>query len=53
MKVREMSQIVVRLPAEDWEWLIRKAGEQERSRNWMVGRLIKEAREKDEQNRQA
>lgn len=49
MKVREMAQLVVRLPDQDKEWLVRKAEGQERSQNWLVGKLVREAREKDEQ----
>ncbi|SFC84772.1 hypothetical protein SAMN05216577_111108 [Pseudomonas citronellolis] len=54
MKVRDMAQLIVRLPEQDKEWLVRKASEQERSQNWLVARLIREARERDErQDKQA
>lgn len=50
MKVRDMAQLIVRLPDQDKEWLVRKAGEQERSQNWLVGSLVRAAREADEKH---
>lgn len=49
MRVRDMAQIMVRLPDQDKEWLLRKAEEEERSQSWLVSRLVRQAREKDEQ----
>lgn len=51
MKVRDMAQLIIRLPDQDKEWLVRKAEEQERSQNWLVSRLVREARERDEKQR--
>lgn len=49
MKVRDMAQLIVRLPETDKQWVMRKAAEQERSQNWLVAKLVEEARLRDEQ----
>lgn len=53
MKVRDMSQLIVRLPSEDKLWLVQKAADQERSQNWLIAKLIRDARLQDEQNKKA
>lgn len=54
MKVRDMAQLIVRLPEADKQWVMLKAAEQERSQNWLVAKLVEEARLRDEEsNKQA
>lgn len=53
MKVREMTQVVFRVEPDVKAWLERKAQQEERSQNWLVGRALREAMQRDEQIRQA
>lgn len=53
MKVRDMAQLIVRLPAEDKLWLVQKSAEQERSQNWLLAKLVRDARLQDEKTKQA
>lgn len=45
--------VQVRVPLETYQWLKGRAEGQERSLNWTLGRLISEARERDEQAKAA
>ena len=53
MKVREMAQVIFRAEPDIKAWLERKAREDERSQNWLVGKALREAMQRDEQSRQA
>lgn len=53
MKVREMAQVVFRAEPDIKAWLERKALQEERSQNWLVGRALREAMHRDEQTKQA
>ena len=45
--------IQVRVPVATYDWLKERASAQDRSLNWTLGRLIHEARERDEQKEAA
>lgn len=47
MKVREMPQMVMRVKPEVKEWLEKKAKNEERSQNWLVGKILEEAMQND------
>ncbi|WP_165496974.1 hypothetical protein [Phytopseudomonas dryadis] len=49
MKVREMPQLVIRIRPEIKAWLERKAVSEERSQNWLIGKALEEAKQRDEQ----
>jgi hypothetical protein len=53
MKVREMSQVVFRAEPDIKAWLEKKAQQEERSQNWLVGKALREAMQRDEQIKQA
>jgi len=53
MKVRDMSQLVIRVNPIAKEWLERKAKQEERSQNWLIGKLLEEAMQRDEPIKQA
>ncbi|WP_165557430.1 hypothetical protein [Pseudomonas sp. BGI-2] len=53
MKVREMTQVVFRADPDVKAWLVRKAQQEERSQNWLVGKALREAMQRDEQIKQA
>jgi predicted transcriptional regulator len=53
MKVREMKQVVFRAEPDIKAWLERKARREERSQNWLVGKALREAMQRDEQIKQA
>lgn len=53
MKVRDMAQLVSRVEPDIKAWLERRAKEDERSQNWLVGKALREAMQRDEQIRQA
>ncbi len=53
MKVREMKQVVFRADPDVKAWLERKAQQEERSQNWLVGKALREAMQRDEQIKQA
>lgn len=53
MKVREMAQVVFRAEPDIKAWLEKKAQQEERSQNWLVGKALREAMQRDEQIRQA
>lgn len=53
MKVREMPQFVIRIRPELKAWLERKAADEERSQNWLIGKVLEEAKQRDEQAQQA
>lgn len=53
MKVREMPQLVIRVKPDIKSWVERKAAQEERSQNWLIGKILEEAMQKDEQSKQA
>ncbi|WP_448105724.1 hypothetical protein [Pseudomonas juntendi] len=53
MKVRDMAQVILRIEPEVKAWLERKSKRDERSQNWLVGKALREAMERDEQITQA
>ncbi|MEE5149117.1 hypothetical protein V2J91_23770 [Pseudomonas alliivorans] len=53
MKVREMAQVIFRAEPEIKEWLEKKAKQEQRSQNWLVGKALREAMRRDEQINQA
>ena len=53
MKVREMAQLVIRTKPTVKEWVERKAQQEERSQNWLIGKILEEAMQRDEQVLQA
>lgn len=53
MKVREMAQVVFRAEPDIKAWLEKKARQEERSQNWLVGKALREAMQRDEQIQQA
>lgn len=53
MKVRDMAQLVSRIEPDIKAWLERKAQQEERSQNWLVGKALREAMQRDEQIKQA
>lgn len=53
MKVREMQQVIFRAEPEIKAWLERKSQQEERSQNWLVGKALREAMQRDEQIKQA
>lgn len=53
MKVRDMAQLVLRINPAAKEWLEKKARQEERSQNWLIGKLLEEAMQRDEPNKQA
>jgi len=53
MKVREMPQVVFRAEPDIKAWLEKKAQQEERSQNWLVGKALREAMQRDEQIKQA
>lgn len=53
MKVREMTQVVFRAEPDIKAWLERKAQQEERSQNWLVGKALREAMQRDDQVKQA
>lgn len=54
MKVRERAQLVIRTKPEVKAWVERKSQQEERSQNWLIGKILEEAMLKDElQARQA
>ncbi len=53
MKVREMPQMVIRVRPDVKAWIERKAAQDERSQNWLIGKILEEAMQKDEQGQQA
>ena len=52
MKVREMAQVVFRAEPDIKAWLEKKARQEERSQNWLVGKALREAMQRDEQFKQ-
>jgi predicted HicB family RNase H-like nuclease len=48
-----MAQLVSRVEPDIKEWLERKAKEEERSQNWLVSKALREAKQRDEQFKQA
>lgn len=53
MKVREMAQVIFRAEPDVKAWLEKKARQEGRSQNWLVGKALREAMERDEQFKQA
>ncbi|MNG03634.1 hypothetical protein D3C84_867230 [compost metagenome] len=53
MKVREMPQLVIRVKPAVKAWIERKAEQEERSQNWLIGKILEEAMQNDEQSKQA
>lgn len=53
MRVREMPQLVIRVRPEVKAWLERKAADEERSQNWLIGKALEEAKQRDEQIQQS
>lgn len=53
MKVREMPQVIFRAEPDIKAWLERKAQQEDRSQNWLVGKALREAMQRDEQIKQA
>lgn len=53
MKVREMAQVVFRAEPDIKAWLEKKVRQEERSQNWLVGKALREAMQRDEQIQQA
>lgn len=53
MKVREMTQVIFRADPDVKAWLERKALQEDRSQNWLVGKVLREAMQRDEQIKQA
>lgn len=52
VKVREMRQVIFRAEPDVKAWLERKARQEERSQNWLVGKALREAMQRDEQIKQ-
>ncbi|WP_172900835.1 hypothetical protein [Pseudomonas chlororaphis] len=48
-----MAQIVSRVEPDIKAWLERKAQQEDRSQNWLVGKALREAMQRDEQIKQA
>jgi predicted transcriptional regulator len=53
MKVRDMAQVVFRAEPDIKAWLEKKAQQEERSQNWLIGKALREAMQRDEQIEQA
>lgn len=53
MKVREMPQMVIRTKPRVKEWIERKSAKEERSQNWLIGKILEKAMLEDEQSEQA
>lgn len=53
MNVREMAQVVFRAEPDIKAWLEKKAQQEERSQNWLVGKALREAMQRDEQSKRA
>lgn len=49
MKVKEMTQVIVRLKPDLKEWIEARAEKEERSQNWLIGKLLEEARQREQQ----
>lgn len=47
MRVRDMSQMILRVNPEVKEWLEKKAKSEERSQNWLIGKILEEAMQND------
>lgn len=52
MKVREMPQLILRVKPEVKGWLEKKAKNEERSQNWLIGKILEEAMLNDGQAKQ-
>lgn len=53
MKVREMPQMVIRTKPRVKTWIERKAAQEERSQNWLIGKILEEAMSQDERAQDA
>lgn len=53
MKVRDMPQLVSRVDPDIKAWLEKKAKEDDRSQNWLVGKALREAMQRDVQSERA
>ncbi len=53
MKVREMPQLVIRVRPDVKAWVERKAAQEERSQNWLIGKILEEAMQEDDKDKQA
>jgi len=53
MRVRDMSQLVLRVDPAIKQWLESKAKKEERSQNWLISKTLKEAMERDKQAKHA
>lgn len=53
MNEREIVPFGLRVPAEVMDWVRRKAEQQERSMNWVINRVLREAKDVDEQKEAA
>lgn len=52
MKVRDMAQVIFRAEPDIKAWLEKKAKQEDRSQNWLVGKALREAMQRDEQFKQ-
>ncbi|MDU4059452.1 MAG: hypothetical protein E7H60_23180 [Pseudomonas oryzihabitans] len=48
MKVREMPQMAIRLKPELKVWLEERAAKEERSQNWLIGKILEEERQREQ-----
>lgn len=53
MKVRDMTQVILRIEPEVKAWIERKAKEDDRSQNWLIGKTLREAMQRDVQSERA
>lgn len=49
MNVREMPQMAIRLKPEIKAWLEKRAKNEERSQNWLIGKVLEEAMQREQQ----
>lgn len=53
MKVKEVSQMLIRPGAEVKAWVEQKAAQQERSMNWIVSKILERAMQDEKQEQRA
>lgn len=53
MKARDIPPFGLRLPPSLKEWVEQQSEKEERSQNWLLTKIVQEAKERHEQNKQA
>ncbi|MFC0710728.1 hypothetical protein [Azorhizophilus paspali] len=49
----QAAQVKIRVPSGLKAWLERKSSQEERSQNWLIGKILEKAMQEDEQREQA